>query len=107
MEAIVECCAGLDVHQATVVACLNRGPAGKRSSKEIRTYGTTCQELREMRDWLKESGCSLVAMESTGGLLEAGPRGTRGTLRIDRGQRPPHQECTWAQDGREGLRLDQ
>ena len=39
MEAIVECCAGLDVHQATVVACLNNGPAGKRSSKEIRTYG--------------------------------------------------------------------
>jgi len=66
MEAIVECCAGLDVHQATVVACLNRGPAGKRSSKEIRTYGTTCQELRELRDWLKGSGCSLVAMESTG-----------------------------------------
>ena len=41
MEAIVECCAGLDVHQATVVACLNIGPAGKRTTKEIRTYGTT------------------------------------------------------------------
>lgn len=66
MEAIVECCAGLDVHQATVVACLNNGPTGKRSGKEIRTYGTTAQELREMRDWLKTSGCTLVAMESTG-----------------------------------------
>jgi len=66
MEAIVECCAGLDVHQATVVACLNNGPAGKRTTKEIRTYGTTGVELREMRDWLKASGCTLVAMESTG-----------------------------------------
>jgi len=26
----------------------------------------TGQELREMRDWLKSSGCTLVAMESTG-----------------------------------------
>src|ERR1700730_7038221 len=66
MEAIVECCAGLDVHQATVVACLNNGPAGKRTTKEIRTYGTTGLELRQMRDWLKAAGCSLVAMESTG-----------------------------------------
>lgn len=66
MEAIVECCAGLDVHQATVVACLNNGPAGKRTTKEIRTYGTAGVELREMRDWLKAAGCSLVAMESTG-----------------------------------------
>ena len=66
MEAIVECCAGLDVHQATVVACLNNGRAGARSSKETRTYGTTGLELREMRDWLKTSGCTLVAMESTG-----------------------------------------
>jgi transposase len=66
MEAIVECCAGLDVHQATVVACLNNGPAGKRSTKEICTYGTTGLELREMRDWLTATGCTLVAMESTG-----------------------------------------
>jgi transposase len=66
MEAIVECCAGLDVHQATVVACLNKGEPGKRSVKEVRTYGATGQELREMRDWLKSAGCTLVAMESTG-----------------------------------------
>lgn len=66
MEAIVECCAGLDVHQATVVACLNHGPPGKRSTKEVRTYGAMGHDLREMRDWLRMSGCTLVAMESTG-----------------------------------------
>jgi transposase len=66
MEAIVECCAGLDVHQATVVACLNNGPPTKRSRKEVRTFGTTRHELGKMRDWLLVSGCTLVAMESTG-----------------------------------------
>jgi transposase len=66
METIVECCAGLDVHQATVVACLNRGPGHKRSQKEVRTFGTTHAELEEMRAWLTAGGCTLVAMESTG-----------------------------------------
>jgi transposase len=66
MEAIVECCAGLDVHQATVVACLNTGAAGAKPSKETRTFGTTLAELKALRDWLTASGCRLVAMESTG-----------------------------------------
>jgi transposase len=66
MEAIVECCAGLDVHQASVVACVNRGPFNKRSLDEVRTFGTTRSALEEMRDWLAASGCKLVAMESTG-----------------------------------------
>jgi transposase len=66
MEAIVECCAGLDVHQATVLACLNSGPANKRSRKEVRTFGATRPELEELRAWLAASGCTLVAMESTG-----------------------------------------
>jgi transposase len=64
MEAIVACCAGLDVHQASVVVCLNRG-GGKRG-KEIRSFGTTRGELTEMCAWLKAAGCTLVAMESTG-----------------------------------------
>src|SRR3954465_13451221 len=60
MEAIVACCAGLDVHQAGVVACLNRG------GKEIRSFGTTRGELAEICAWLRAGGCTLVAMESTG-----------------------------------------
>ncbi len=73
MDAIVECCAGLDVHQASVVACLNRGAANQRSRKEVRSFGTTRAALDEMRasehareGWLLASGCTLVAMESTG-----------------------------------------
>jgi len=66
MEAIVERCAGLDVHQATVVACLNIGTVGTKPTKQIRTFGTTLPELEELRDWLTANGCTLVAMESTG-----------------------------------------
>jgi transposase len=66
MEAIVERCAGLDVHQATVVACLNIGAASCKPGKMVRTFGTTLPDLDELRDWLKSNGCVLVAMESTG-----------------------------------------
>src|SRR4051794_7721537 len=38
MDAIIERCAGLDVHQATVVACVLIGEAGRKPHKEIRTF---------------------------------------------------------------------
>jgi len=66
MDAIVERCAGLDVHQATVVACLNVGAADARPTKEVRTFGATLPDLEDLRDWLTANGCALVAMESTG-----------------------------------------
>lgn len=66
METIVERCAGLDVHQAKVVACLLTGLPGKRVKKEIRSFGTMTCELGAMRDWLLAAGCTVVAMESTG-----------------------------------------
>jgi transposase len=66
MEAIVERCAGLDVHQATVVACLNLGAAAAKPSKQVCTFGTTLPDLEDLRNWLKDNGCTLVAMESTG-----------------------------------------
>ena len=66
MEVLYECCAGLDVHKKTVKVCLKRNEAGKRASKEIRTYATKTADLLAMRDWLKEQGCTHLAMESTG-----------------------------------------
>jgi len=66
MEAIVERCAGLDVHQATVVACVRLGAAASKPTKQIRTFGTTLPDLEDLRDWLNANGCTLVAMESTG-----------------------------------------
>ena len=66
MEAIVERCCGLDVHKDVVVACLLIGSAEERVRKQIRTYGTTTAQLEQMREWLKESACSHIGMESTG-----------------------------------------
>jgi len=66
MEVIVDCCAGLDVHQATVVACVNRTGRGGRSHKEIGSFGTMPDDLTALRDWLLEAGVTQVAMESTG-----------------------------------------
>ena len=48
------------------MACLNLGAAGAKPSKQVRTSGTTLPDLEELRDWLKDNGCTLVAMESTG-----------------------------------------
>ncbi len=66
MEAIVERCCGLDVHQATVVACLVVGMPHEKPRKEIRTFGTTTRELQALRAWLTAAGCTTVGMESTG-----------------------------------------
>ena len=66
MEAIVERCCGVDVHQALVVACALVGEAGRKPHKEVRTFGTMRRELEELARWLGEHRCTHVAMESTG-----------------------------------------
>jgi transposase len=66
MEPIVERCCGLDVHQATVVACLLIGEAHQKPRKEVRTFGTMTKDLTELRDWLQDNRCTHVGMESTG-----------------------------------------
>ncbi|KRF42872.1 IS110 family transposase [Paenibacillus sp. Soil787] len=66
MDAVLERCAGLDVHQETVVACVISGPLDRKPQQEIRTFGTTTKELLQLSDWLTDMKCSHVAMESTG-----------------------------------------
>jgi transposase len=66
MDAILERCAGLDVHQETVVACVMTGSLDRKPAQEIRTFGTTTNELLQLHDWLSEQRCTHVAMESTG-----------------------------------------
>lgn len=66
MERLYERCCGLDVHMKRVVACLRvPGPRHHRRG-EVRTFGTTTGELLRLADWLTETGCTHVAMESTG-----------------------------------------
>jgi transposase len=66
MQTLVERGCGLDVHQATVVACLLIVLKNGKVHKEIRTFGTTTRELLALREWLLSQGCTHVAMESTG-----------------------------------------
>jgi transposase len=59
-----ERCAGLDVHQKTVVVCGLTGPAGSNPEAERRTWATTTSQLLALHDWLRERGITHVAMES-------------------------------------------
>src|SRR5438067_9721777 len=59
-------CAGLDVHKATVVACVLLTAASGKVSRAIRTFATTTAGLQQLADWLSSQGVSHVAMESTG-----------------------------------------
>ena len=51
----------VDVHKKKVVACLFRG-----NRKEIREFGSMTDEILSMWEWLRDNGCEMVAMESTG-----------------------------------------
>ena len=66
MDLVITRCAGLDVHQATVVATV-RVPdeqGGRRIVTE--TFDTMTADLLALRDWLQAFGVTHVALESTG-----------------------------------------
>src|SRR5688572_16069695 len=66
MELLIARCAGLDVHQATVVATVRMpGPDGGRATV-TETFGTMTPDLRALHDWLRAYGVTHVAIESTG-----------------------------------------
>jgi transposase len=66
MQTLIERGCGLDVHQATVVACLLIALQNGKVQKQVRAFGTTTRELLALRAWLLSEGCTHVAMESTG-----------------------------------------
>ena len=66
MEVVHARCAGLDVHPASVVACV-RVADGRRVERPLKSFGTTTQELLRLVAWLESHGCTHVAMESSGG----------------------------------------
>lgn len=61
MEVVNQHCCGLDVHKASVTACV-LVPEGKF----IQSFGTTTPRVQAMVEWLKRHGVTTVAMESTG-----------------------------------------
>src|ERR671932_768485 len=66
MEALLERCAGLDVHQASVICCVLIGVPGRKPQKLLRSFGTTTRELEALCAWMAEHGVTQVGMESTG-----------------------------------------
>jgi transposase len=66
MEQLYERCCALDVHKATVTACVRvRDCSGKRAELKA-TFSTMTSELLALRDWLLGLGVTHVAMEATG-----------------------------------------
>jgi transposase len=66
VQTLVERGCGLDVHQATVVACVLIVSKNGTVQKQIRTFDTTTRQLLALRAWLLAEGCTHAAMESTG-----------------------------------------
>lgn len=66
MRIMHQRCCGLDVHKKVIVACLLLIESDGEPRKEIRKFGTMTKDLLALLDWLQQSGCKQVAMESTG-----------------------------------------
>lgn len=65
MDTLHERVAGLDVHKATIVACV-RIMADGQVKRECRSFETTTTGLLALLSWLRECRCTHVAMEATG-----------------------------------------
>lgn len=65
MEVVHPRCCGIDVHKATVCACISI-KEGATTEKQKRRFDTTTAQLNELVAWLKQWGVTTVAMEATG-----------------------------------------
>lgn len=66
METLITHCAGMDVHQETIVVCAIAGAAGESPEIETRTFSTMTKSLFELLQWLESKEITHIAMESTG-----------------------------------------
>lgn len=66
IPVITERCAGIDVGKRGLAAAVAVGPADKEAEIKTRWFGTTVPALHDLHAWLREEGCTTVAMESTG-----------------------------------------
>jgi probable HAF family extracellular repeat protein len=65
MEVLYSQCCGLDVHKASVSACV-LVREGARTNKAYGRFGTMTHDLNELARWLRELGVTHVAMEVIG-----------------------------------------
>jgi len=66
MERLLECCCGLDVHKASVTACVRLRDRGGERVELVQEFATMTADLLALRDWLEGLGVTHVAMEATG-----------------------------------------
>ena len=66
MEVLHDRVAGLDVHKATVVACVRSPGPGRTRQAETKEFETFTDALERLRGWLVEEQVTHVAMEATG-----------------------------------------
>ena len=66
MEVIVERPGALDVHNASVVACVRLPGEQGRREERLAEFATTTRGLLALHDWLVAQGATQVAMEATG-----------------------------------------
>ena len=59
-------CCGLDVHKESVSACVIFPDSNGEEQHEIKVFGTFTDDLEQLRQWLLDHECPVVAMESTG-----------------------------------------
>lgn len=62
MEVLYKRCCGIDIHKSMMVACVFTSVR----KKEIRQFSTMTEDILQLVSWLKETGCEMAAMESTG-----------------------------------------
>src|SRR5437588_12106640 len=66
IQVVHPCCCGLDVHKREVQAGLRRSTPRGQVPHEQRTFSTMTDDLLALLDWLRATGCTHVAMESSG-----------------------------------------
>src|SRR5450755_4839862 len=66
VETLIRRCAGLDVHKASVVACVRVIDENGELHSFTQSFGTTTSDLLKLNDWLMSYEVKIVGMESTG-----------------------------------------
>ena len=65
MQVLYPRCCGLDIHKKFVVACLLITAADGQVERTVRSFSTLTDDVLALSDWLRDAGCTHVAMEST------------------------------------------
>ena len=100
MDQLIERCAGLDVHKASVTGCVRVPGEGGARQQHTRTFRTTTAGLVLLRDWLASFGVTVVGMESTSVYWKPCYWLLEDDFTCWLAQRPPPAQRPWPQDRR-------